>query len=216
MTTISSIIIEVVMKQASRPNKQTPARTPRQRRHATRRHVRNVRRNSHAFTIIEVMIVLAIAGLIMLIVFLAIPALQRAARNANRRHDVGLVIAYVNEYRTHNKGEYPPSCNTLIHSHCFLRDVELNWYDNKTLDPSVPLGENKNDVSFRHRTAADIAMYGDPNYTPEELDNKLSLRLYARCDENNQITSVGANPNDFATEYTIETASGLILECREG
>jgi prepilin-type N-terminal cleavage/methylation domain-containing protein len=33
------------------------------------------------FTIIEVMIVLAIAGLILLIVFLAVPALEREARN---------------------------------------------------------------------------------------------------------------------------------------
>src|SRR4051812_16796111 len=47
--------------------------------------------NSEGFTIIEVMIVLAIAGLILLIVFLAVPALQRNPRNTQRKSDVGRV-----------------------------------------------------------------------------------------------------------------------------
>ena len=45
------------------------------------------------FTIIEVMIVLAIAGLILLIVFLAVPALQRSSRNTQRKTDVGRIGA---------------------------------------------------------------------------------------------------------------------------
>jgi prepilin-type N-terminal cleavage/methylation domain-containing protein len=45
--------------------------------------------NNEGFTIIEVMIVLAIAGLILLIVFLAVPALQRSSRNTQRKSDVG-------------------------------------------------------------------------------------------------------------------------------
>jgi prepilin-type N-terminal cleavage/methylation domain-containing protein len=47
--------------------------------------------NNKGFTIIEVMIVLAIAGLILLIVFLAVPALQRSSRNTQRKSDVGRV-----------------------------------------------------------------------------------------------------------------------------
>ncbi len=46
---------------------------------------------SKGFTIIEVMIVLAIAGLILLIVFLAVPALQRNSRNTQRKTDVGRI-----------------------------------------------------------------------------------------------------------------------------
>ena len=44
---------------------------------------------NEGFTIIEVMIVLAIAGLILLIVFLAVPSLQRNSRNTQRKSDVG-------------------------------------------------------------------------------------------------------------------------------
>jgi prepilin-type N-terminal cleavage/methylation domain-containing protein len=56
------------------------------------------------FTIIEVMIVLAIAGLIMLIVFLAVPALQRNSRNTQRSNDASRVIAAINECVNNNNG----------------------------------------------------------------------------------------------------------------
>lgn len=64
-------------------------------------------RKSEGFTIIEVMIVLAIAGLIMLIVFLAVPALQRNAHNTSIRNDVAGVLAAVNEYVNNNGGVNP-------------------------------------------------------------------------------------------------------------
>jgi len=44
------------------------------------------------FTIIEVVLVLAIAGLIFLVVFLALPALQRSQRDSQRRTDLGRFI----------------------------------------------------------------------------------------------------------------------------
>ena len=50
-----------------------------------------IERSGQGFTIIEVMIVLAIAGLILLIVFLAVPALQRSSRNTQRKTDVGRI-----------------------------------------------------------------------------------------------------------------------------
>lgn len=58
------------------------------------------------FTIIEVMIVLAVAGLIMLIVFLAVPALQRNARNTQRKEAMGQIEAALEEYRNNN-AQYP-------------------------------------------------------------------------------------------------------------
>ncbi|MEI7632454.1 MAG: prepilin-type N-terminal cleavage/methylation domain-containing protein, partial [bacterium] len=49
------------------------------------------------FTIIEVMIVLAIAGIIMAIVFLAIPAIQRSNRNTQRKSDASRLGGLVAE-----------------------------------------------------------------------------------------------------------------------
>ncbi len=59
------------------------------------------------FTIIEVLIVLAIAGLIMLIVFLAVPSLQRNSRNTQRKNDVAGVLGAVSERVGNNNGTLP-------------------------------------------------------------------------------------------------------------
>jgi len=47
------------------------------------------------FTIIEVTLVLAIAGLIFLVVFLALPQLQKSQRDSVRKSDVGRLIAAI-------------------------------------------------------------------------------------------------------------------------
>lgn len=69
-------------------------------------------KNTKGFTIIEVLIVLAIAGLIMLIVFLAVPALQRNSRNTQRKNDVAGILAAMAEYSNNNNGQLPNECST--------------------------------------------------------------------------------------------------------
>ncbi len=71
-----------------------------------------IKKQSEGFTIIEVLIVLAIAGLIMLIVFLAVPALQRNSRNTQRNNDGSIIGGAVNECLT-NKNGIVASCDTL-------------------------------------------------------------------------------------------------------
>jgi prepilin-type N-terminal cleavage/methylation domain-containing protein len=68
-------------------------------------------RKEEGFTIIEVLIVLAIAGLIMLIVFLAVPALQRNSRNNARNSDASRVVAAVTECLANRNGQ-TASCDT--------------------------------------------------------------------------------------------------------
>ena len=58
------------------------------------------------FTIIEVALVLAIAGLIFLVVFLALPALQRSQRDNARKQDVGRVAAALQQYLADNNDFY--------------------------------------------------------------------------------------------------------------
>ena len=59
--------------------------------------------NQKGFSIIEVLIVLAIAGLIMLIVFLAVPALQRNARNNDYSAEANRYASAFQEVQS-NKG----------------------------------------------------------------------------------------------------------------
>lgn len=65
----------------------------------------NLRKKMSGFTIIEVLIVLAIAGLIMLIVFLAVPALQRNSRNTQRTSDASRAFAAAQEVLNNNNND---------------------------------------------------------------------------------------------------------------
>ena len=64
-------------------------------------------KNKKGFTIIEVVLVLAIAGLIFLMVFIALPALQRSQRNTQREDDLSRFLTAANDYQTNNNGKSP-------------------------------------------------------------------------------------------------------------
>jgi prepilin-type N-terminal cleavage/methylation domain-containing protein len=70
-------------------------------------NLKNRKSNDKGFTIIEVLIVLAIAGLILLIVFLAVPALQRSSRNTQRKNDASAVAGAVANFISNNGGTLP-------------------------------------------------------------------------------------------------------------
>lgn len=70
-----------------------------------------IHKDNKGFTIIEVLIVLAIAGLIMLIVFLAVPALQRNQRNNARNNDASRIAASITECLANRNGD-KASCDT--------------------------------------------------------------------------------------------------------
>jgi prepilin-type N-terminal cleavage/methylation domain-containing protein len=69
--------------------------------------LKKLKNDSQGFTIIEVMIVLAIAGLILLIVFLAVPALQRNSRNTQRKNDASHLASVISEWKSNNGGTTP-------------------------------------------------------------------------------------------------------------
>ncbi|MBL8160030.1 type II secretion system protein [Candidatus Saccharibacteria bacterium] len=69
--------------------------------------------NKNGFTIIEVVLVLAIAGLIFLIVFLALPALQRSQRDTQRRGDASRMLSQLEAYAGNRNGNYPSSTAQL-------------------------------------------------------------------------------------------------------
>jgi prepilin-type N-terminal cleavage/methylation domain-containing protein len=66
------------------------------------------------FTIIEVVLVLAIAGLIFLMVFIALPALQRNQRDTQRKTDLGRVQTAIQNYQSNNRNQLPSFGSTFI------------------------------------------------------------------------------------------------------
>lgn len=66
------------------------------------------------FTVIEVSLVLALAGLIFLMVFLALPALQRSQRDTSRREAVTKLIREIKNYQSNSgRGNLPGTSDTI-------------------------------------------------------------------------------------------------------
>src|SRR5579864_7451116 len=83
----------------------------------------NGRKKSKGFTIIEVMIVLAIASLIIAIILYAVPALQRNARNNERKNDATHLAGLVHEYASNHLGQLPASvCSS---GSCSAADLDV-------------------------------------------------------------------------------------------
>jgi prepilin-type N-terminal cleavage/methylation domain-containing protein len=98
-------------------------------------------KRAEGFTIIEVMIVLAIAGLIMVIVFIAVPQLQRNQRDNARQNIANRLKAEIETYAGNNQGQYPflGTCGTPS-----VKGEWCNFYANyvaggkvKVADPST-------------------------------------------------------------------------------
>ena len=74
--------------------------------------IRNNIKSKKGFTIIEVVLVLAIAGLIFLMVFIAFPALQRGQRDTQRRDDMARFASQLAQYQANNYSKVPTDVNT--------------------------------------------------------------------------------------------------------
>lgn len=145
--------------------------------------------HQEGFTIIEVMIVLVIAAIILLIVFLAVPALQRNSRNTQRKNDVANLLAAVNEYASNNNGKLPDSLND------FKNNTNLGFYD---IDSEVKYAS-------------------PPPITDDALsDGNLNVWInpYTSCN-GNEVSS--ATSRQFTALWNVEDSSGVNQEqCQEG
>lgn len=65
--------------------------------------------SNKGFTLIEVVIVLAIAALIMVIVFLAVQGANRAQRDTARKNQANQILAAAQQFASNNSGQFPSS-----------------------------------------------------------------------------------------------------------
>ncbi|UTX51284.1 type II secretion system protein [Candidatus Saccharibacteria bacterium TM7i] len=84
----------------------------------------NTTQTKKGFTIIEVVLVLAIAGLIFLMVFIALPALQSGQRDNARKNDVSIVASAVNSFTSANRGADPVANKAKVLT--FIENVSDN------------------------------------------------------------------------------------------
>ena len=71
----------------------------------------SIQKQGKGFTIIEVVLVLAIAGLIFMMVFIALPALQRSQRDTQRKNDLSRAQTAITSYASTNRGALPADTN---------------------------------------------------------------------------------------------------------
>jgi prepilin-type N-terminal cleavage/methylation domain-containing protein len=174
-----------------------------------------IRAKAGGFTIVEVMIVLAIAGLILLIVFEAIPALQRSSRNNQRKQDVQTILSAVSHYELNDSGNFPADCGGAVAHACtetlgtsndyFLRYVapRLTYYtDASTTDPEQVVLKGQAATTFADQAAV----------TNSET---VFVYNYEKCKSDGSATWQGAGHNDVVALYATEAGSGTTSLCQQ-
>ena len=72
----------------------------------------NLLKKDKGFTLIEIVLVMAIAGLILVIVFLAVQGAQRARRDQQRKTDASRMLSAVEQCASNNQGDYTQCTGT--------------------------------------------------------------------------------------------------------
>lgn len=152
-------------------------------------------RKESGFTIVEVMIVLAIAGLVILIVFLAVPALQRNSRNTQRKADVSGLLGAVNEFTSNNRGTNPTTAAQVVAL------ANTGFYQGV----GTAAG-NIGDAALARGAQAALG-----NNAPND---RARIILAAKCGTNG--ATVAGPARSVAIQYLTETAAGFTPSCQEG
>lgn len=159
--------------------------------------------NDKGFTIIEIMIVLAIAGLILLIVFLAVPALQRNSRNTQRNTDIGSLVGAFNEFVNNNNGTVPNASCSGATPCAWLRNARAGIYGG---------GSNTWTAANYIYSYSAVAQALNP---AANVNNVWTYNFETCGGANNNAGVAGTSINNVAFIYYVETGGGgTNEECR--
>lgn len=150
-------------------------------------------KKKNGFTIIEVALVLAIAGLIFLMVFVALPQLQRQQRDSRRRDDILSFLETVKKYQTNNRGALPTDWNG---------EFRTKYLDDAFVDPDGANYVLQATECTTESGTNDCA--GTPNLNA--MDHRLYIFTKATCDGTKAVKT--SNPRNIAVLYRME-GSGM-------
>ena len=156
------------------------------------------------FTIIEVVLVLAIAALIFLMVFIALPALQRNQRDAARKDVLGKVASSITTYQSNNRGMQP------------TKGTDLQGY----VDGTAPATGLKNDSGTYTSTSADtfvdndyivhVSAYDTPGTGAADI-NLVQVTTGAKCNPGGNAAMKGTTRN-AAVMVKLENGQAVFCE----
>lgn len=144
------------------------------------------------FTIIEVVLVLAIAGLIFLMVFIALPALQRSQRDTQRRDDMSRVATALTQYQTNNNGKLPATGDST---------AATNFLNNYLKKGANGASEEFNDPDG-DPYVLDISTSKDTINANGTINHTVYIREGVKCGDDGALVS--GKKRDFAVLYILE------------
>lgn len=181
--------------------------------------LKNHSKSKSGFTIIEVVLVLAIAGLIFLMVFLALPALQRSQRDTQRRDDLSGFSTQITNYQSNNRGKVPTDDAKWKK---FFTDYMKQADDSgkaaygenggEFVDPdgsaylfSLCTGSNFSSLScngLKYDTASKAYTISADNF----IDNEHTIRIVpgGKCDGESIVEATGGSSRQLAFVYKME------------
>jgi prepilin-type N-terminal cleavage/methylation domain-containing protein len=160
-------------------------------------HMHKTTSQKQGFTIIEVVLVLAIAGLIFLIVFLALPALQRSQRDTQRRSDLARFLSQLTQYESNKQGSLPGT-------------TAAQWNTNLVTPYLTSNGQTFNDPSVGATyTLAVTSVIPAAGTAPTFTPNPGSMNVYigGSCNSANASGVQAASARNVAVLVAIEQGS---------
>ncbi|HEY8999435.1 MAG TPA: type II secretion system protein [Candidatus Saccharimonadales bacterium] len=164
-------------------------------------------KREEGFTIIEVLIVLAIAGLILLIVFLAVPALQRNSRNTQRKDDASAILSGLSEYVGNNSGTLPTACSgssttvTWGATGTAQNDTKMGYYNGGCVTSSPTNGK-----VYLNTTSGTVAALSS------STQDYIEVVTGDVCSGNG---AAAGSARQTAILYEIETSGGYTGQCEQ-
>lgn len=150
----------------------------------------NPTQTKKGFTIIEVVLVLAIAGLIFLMVFVALPALQSGQRDNARRNDASLIATSITNYQSANRGNNPTV-------------AQIRTALGGTAATLPNLSNNTNLLNVVTPPASGITTIAD-----DETAVVMYGRKCASAEPNGRVTTTAGNSRQFAVAVRLEGNGG--------
>lgn len=116
--------------------------------------------SKNGFTIIEVILVLAIGSLIILMALVALPSLQSSQRDQQRKSDYSMLETAITNYSSANRGKLPEATASLT------IDTQGSWLKNYIKDSWADPSAGVYTVTIENRTTA---FTGAPDLTTGQV-----------------------------------------------
>ena len=168
------------------------------------------------FTIIEVVLVLAIAGLIFLMVFIALPALQRSQRDTQRRSDLARLATAITNYQTNNNNRLPNyaqdpleiTCNSDGCDNTFIDRYLGGTEDEEFSDPLTTVH-----YSITFQSLSGTGSTGEAvNTFDDDDDDGYRIMVYTHAQCNGEYAEYSSSQLNYAIVYNLEGSGTACID----